>query len=63
MWKGIKKIISPNNSNHVFPIAITVNNETIINPCDIVNVLNNYFAKVIIDIQSFIRFSPKKYFD
>ena len=62
MWKGIKKIISPNNSNHVFPIAITVNNETIINPRDIANALNNYFAKVI-DIQSSIRFSTKKYFD
>ena len=62
MWKGIKKIISPNNSNHVFPISITVNNETIINPLDIANALNNYFAKVI-DIQSSIRFSTKKYFD
>ena len=63
MWRGIKKIISSNNSNHSFPIAITVNNETITNPSDIANVFNNYFVKVAIDIQSFIRFSKKKYYD
>ena len=54
MWKGIKKIISSNNSN---------NNETITNPSDIANAFNNYFAKVAIDIQSSIRFSKKKYYD
>ena len=61
MWKGIKKIISSNNSNHIFPTAITVNNETMTNPSDIADVFNNYFAKVAIDIQSSIRFSKKKY--
>ena len=61
MWKGIKKTISSNNSNHIFPTAITVNNETVTNPSDIANVFNNYFAKVAIDIQSSIRFSKKKY--
>ena len=59
MWKGIKKIISSNNSNHVFPTAITVDNETITNPSDIANAFNNYFSKVAIDIQSSIRFSKK----
>ena len=63
MWRGIKKIISSNNSNHTFPTAITVNNEAITNPSDIANTFNNYFAKVAIDIQSSIRFSKKKYYD
>ena len=63
MWRGIKKIISSNNSNHTFLIPITVNNETITNPSDIANAFNNYFAKVAIDIQSSIRFSKKKYYD
>ena len=63
MWRGIKKIISSNNSNHTFPTAITVNNETITNPSDIANAFNNYFAKVAINIQSSIRFSKKKYYD
>ena len=69
MWKGINKIISSNNSNHIFPTAITVNNETLLiitsliitNPFDISNAFNNYFAKVAIDIQSSIRFSKKKH--
>ena len=61
MWGGIKKIISSNNSNHTFPTAITVHNETITNPSDIANVFNNYFGKVAINIQSSIRFSKKKY--
>ena len=63
MWKGIKKIISSNNSNHIFPTAITVSNKTINNPSDIANAFNNYFAKVAVDIQSSIRFSKKKYYD
>ena len=60
MWTGIKKIISSNSSNHIFPTAITVNNETITNPSDIANAFNNYFAEVAIDIQSSSRFSKKK---
>ena len=60
MRKGIKKIISPNNSNNPFPIAITLNNETISNQSDIAKAFNNYFAKVAVDIQSSIRFSKKK---
>ena len=63
MWRGIKKIISSNNSNHIFPAAITVNNETITNPSDIANTFNDYFAKVTIEIQYSIRFSKKKYYD
>ena len=63
MWRGIKKIISSNNSNHTFPTAITVCNETITNPSDIANAFNNYFAKFAINIQSSIRFSKKKYYD
>ena len=35
MWRGIKKIISSNNSNHIFPTAITVYNQTITDPSDI----------------------------
>ena len=56
MWRGIKKIISSNNSNYIFPTAITVNKETITNPSDIANTFNNYSAKVA-------RFSKKKYYD
>ena len=63
MWRGIKKIISSNNSNHTFPTSVTVNNETITNPSDIASAFNNYFAKVAINIQSSIRFSKKKYYD
>ena len=63
MWRGIKKIISSNNSNHIFPIAITVNNETNTKPSDIANAFNNSFVKVAIDIQSSIRFSQKKYYN
>ena len=63
MWRGIKKTISSNNSNHTFPAAITVHNETITNPSDIANAFNNYFAKVATNIQSSIRFSKKKYYD
>ena len=63
MWKGIKKIISSNNSNHISPAAIIVNNETITNKSDIANAFNNYFAKVAIYIQSSIRFPKKKYYD
>ena len=62
MWREINKIISSNNSNHIFPTAIIVN-KTITNPSDIANAFNNYFAKVTIDIQSSIRFSKKKYYD
>ena len=62
MWRGIKKI-SSNNSNHIFPTAITVNKETINYPSGIANAFNNYFAKAAIDIQSSIRFSKKKYYD
>ena len=51
MWKEIKKITSSNNSNHVFPAAITVNKEAITNPSEINNAFNNYFRKVSIDIQ------------
>ena len=63
MWKGIKKIISSNNSSHIFSTAIKIDNETITKPSDFANSFNNYFAKVAIDIQSFIRFSKKKYYD
>ena len=55
MWRGIKKIISSNNSNHTFPTAIIVNNETITSPFGIPN--------VAINIQSSIRFSKKKHYD
>ena len=51
--------ISSNNSNHIFPTAIIVNNEKITNPSDIANAFNNYFVKVVLDINSSIRFSKK----
>ena len=50
MWKGIKKIRSSNNSNHSFSTAITANNEAVINPFELANAFNNYFAKVAVDI-------------
>ena len=51
MCNGKKKIKFTNNSNHIFPTAITVNNETITDPTDIANAFNKYFAtKVAIDI-------------
>ena len=60
MCRGIKKIISSNNSNHILPTTITVNKEIITNLSDIANAFNNYFAKGVIDIPSCIRFSKKK---
>ena len=63
MLRGIKEIISSNNSNHIFPTAITFNTGIITNPPDIGNAFNNYFAKVAIDIQSSIKFYKKKYYD
>ena len=44
------KTISLNNSNHIFPTGITVNNGTKTNPSNIAYAFNNYFAKVAIDI-------------
>ena len=63
MRRGIKKIISSNNSNHIFPTAITINKETISNLSDIANTFNNFFAKVAIDIRSSIRYFMKKYYE
>ena len=63
MLRGIKKIIYSNNSNRIFPTAITISNETILNPSDIANAFSNYSAKLAIDIKSSIRFSKKKYYD
>ena len=57
-----KKIINSIYFNHTFPIAITVNNETISNPSAFVNAFNYSFAKLAKDIQSSLRFSKKKYF-
>ena len=56
-------MISLNNSNHIFPTAITLNKGIITNPPDIGNAFNNHFAKVAVDIQSSIRFSKKKYYN
>ena len=56
MWKEIKKTISSNNSNHIFPTAITVDNEVITNPCDIVNAFNNYLLMHSINILFFFFF-------
>ena len=55
--------MSSNNSNYIFPTTTTVNKEAITNPSYIDNAFNNYLAKVAIDIQSYIRFSKKKYYD
>ena len=62
MWRGKNKI-SSNNLYHIFPTAITADEETINYPSDIANAFNNYFAKVAIDVQSSIRFSKKKHND
>ena len=59
----IRKRMSLNTSNHIFLTVITVNKEKITNPTYNANFFSNYFAKVAIDIQSFIRFSKKKYYD
>ena len=63
MCRGIKKIISSSNSNHIFPTAITVNNETITHPSEMTNAFNNCFPKVGVDMQSSIISSMKKYYD
>ena len=48
--RGIKKIISLNNSNQTIPTAITNKNKGIINSSNIANGFNNHFTKVAIDI-------------
>ena len=58
MWKEIKKTISSNNSNRIFPTAITVDNEVITNPCDIVNAFNNYLLMHSINILFFFYYFP-----
>ena len=58
MWKEIKKTISSNNSNHIFPTAITVDNEVITNPCDIVNAFNNYLLMHSINNLFFLDYFP-----
>ena len=60
---GEEERMSSNNSNYIFPTTTTVNKEAITNPSYNDNAFNNYLAKVAIDIQSYIRFSKKKYYD
>ena len=51
-----------NSCIHTIPATIT-DNVNITNSSEIANTFNNYFAKVSTDIQFFIRFSKKKYYN
>ena len=55
--RGIRKIISLNNSNQTTPNVITNKNKGMINISDNANGFNNHFTKVAIDIQFHIKFS------
>ena len=60
-WKGIKKIISLNRSNHGISTAIAEKkgNKIITNSSEITDTFNYYFAKVSIDVHPSIQFSKK----
>lgn len=53
------------NSNHTFPLQSQLIMWKIYNLSHITNALNNYFAKtkIVLDFQSSVTFSQKKYFN
>lgn len=57
IWKEIKETICTNNSNHTFPTALTVNDETITNPSDIAIPLIPFLLTLIFSSPSYF---PRK---
>ena len=60
-WKGIKSIISLENSASSSPNPLNFNNELTSDPLKIANVFNNHFSSIGEKTQSKIRFSNKNY--
>ena len=62
-WKVIKNIITLNNPSSDVPRALSVNDVTISDPCDIVNTFNNYFSSIAKKTKDNIHYSHKHYSD
>ena len=63
-WKGIKSIISLNTvASHVPTVVSFDNDDTLTNPYDIVNTLNNYFASIAEATKKSIKYLDKHFSD
>ena len=62
-WKGIKTIISLEDSRSKATSTIIEDNISLTNPKDIADAFNNYFSSVAIGIKSSIKYSRNKFFD
>ena len=63
IWKGIKRIISLEDSTSTVRSTIIEDNISLTNLKGIADALNNYFLNVAIDIKSSIKYSRNKFFD
>ena len=60
--KGVKNLISLKTVSHSSSSSsIYYNNETVASPFEIVNVFNNYFSNIALNIQSSIKYSAKEF--
>ena len=62
-WKGIKRIISLEDSTSTVPSIIIEDNISLTNPKDIADAFNNYFSNVATGIKFSIKYSRNKFFD
>ena len=63
-WKGIKSLISLNTvASHVPTVVSFDNDDTLTNPYDIVNTLNNYFASIAEATKKSIKYLDKHFSD
>ena len=60
-WKGIKNLISLKTVSHSSPSSIYYNNKTVTSPFRMANTFNNYFSNIVLNIQSSIKYSVKKF--
>ena len=60
-WKGIKSIITIKNAILTVPRTLSHGENTIINPCEIANVFNNYFTSVADTAKQNINYSHKRF--
>ena len=60
-WKGIKNLISLKTISHSSPSSIYYNNKTVTSPFRMANPFNNYFSNIVLNIQSSIKYSVKKF--
>ena len=63
-WKGIKSLISLNTVGSNVPTALSLDNgDTITNPYDIANTINNYFASIAETTKKSIKNSHRHFSD